>query len=86
MMWSDMLTKPLQEQQFRQMRAMVMNCPLDYEKNNYYNKSKTGMMMHQDEPETSSQECVGKVEEMSPMVIRKTDRQKIDRIRYPRYR
>ena len=25
-MWSDILTKPLQGQQFRLMRAMIMNC------------------------------------------------------------
>ena len=38
-MWSDMLTKPIQGQQFRQMRSMVMNCPINYEDSNYSNKS-----------------------------------------------
>ena len=30
-MWSDVLTKPLQGQQFRMMRAMLMNWPKDYD-------------------------------------------------------
>ena len=55
-MWLDMLTKPLQGQQFRQMRSMVMNCPIDYEDSNYSNRSI--LIMYQDNPETSSQECV----------------------------
>lgn len=29
-MWADVLTKPLQGLKFRQMRAVLMNCPLDY--------------------------------------------------------
>ena len=29
-MWADVLTKPLQGVQFRQMRAILMNCPIDY--------------------------------------------------------
>jgi hypothetical protein len=29
-MWADVLTKPLQGQKFRLMRAFLMNCPIDY--------------------------------------------------------
>jgi hypothetical protein len=29
-MWADVLTKPLQGAQFRQMRSILMNCPIDY--------------------------------------------------------
>jgi hypothetical protein len=29
-MWADVLTKPLQGMKFRQMRAMLMNCPIAY--------------------------------------------------------
>ena len=29
-MWADVLTKPLQGAKFRQMRAFLMNCPIDY--------------------------------------------------------
>ena len=30
-MWSDMLTEPLDGQQFKMLREMVMNCPVDYD-------------------------------------------------------
>jgi hypothetical protein len=30
-MWADVLTKPLQGQKFRDMRAFLQNCPQDYE-------------------------------------------------------
>ena len=29
-MWADILTKPLQGKAFREMRAILMNCPSDY--------------------------------------------------------
>jgi hypothetical protein len=29
-MWADVLTKPLQGHMFRNMRAILMNCPIDY--------------------------------------------------------
>ena len=29
-MWADVLTKPLQRTTFKEMRAMLMNCPMDY--------------------------------------------------------
>jgi len=28
--WADILTKPLQGTKFRQLRAVLMNCPVDY--------------------------------------------------------
>ena len=68
-MWLDMLTKPLQGQQFRQMQSMVMNCTINYKESNYSNKSKARMMIYQDKPETPSLECVGKDGEMQPMTI-----------------
>ena len=30
-MWSDILTKPLQSAKFQEMRAQLMNCPIDYD-------------------------------------------------------
>jgi hypothetical protein len=30
-MWADVLTKPLQGQKFRDMRAFLQNCPRDYD-------------------------------------------------------
>ena len=30
-MWADILTKPLQGLAFRTMRAVLMNCPINYE-------------------------------------------------------
>jgi len=30
-MWADILTKPLQGQKFRDMRAFLQNCPRDYD-------------------------------------------------------
>ena len=34
-MWSDILTKPLQRQQFRLMRAIIMNCQVNCEEESY---------------------------------------------------
>ena len=30
LMWADVITKPLQGSKFREMRAILMNCPIDY--------------------------------------------------------
>ena len=85
-MWSDMLPKSLQGQQFRQMRSMVMNCPIDCKDSNYSSRS------NQDNPETSSQVCVGEDGEtlpitnlgvrwnMAPMILRLDDRPKIQNL------
>ena len=53
-----MLTKPQQGQQFKLMRAMVMKCPVDYNKADLTNETRRKMMMSQHKFKTLSQECV----------------------------
>ena len=57
----DVLTKPLQGQQFRIMRAMIMNCPVDYDETRKQNKDDDTKqtMIPQNKSVMSSQECVG---------------------------
>jgi hypothetical protein len=52
-MWADVITKPLQGQKFRDMRAFLQNCPRDYDDYTERNKS----MNPQDV--ASLRECVG---------------------------
>jgi hypothetical protein len=52
-MWADVLTKPLQVQKFRDMWALLQNCPQDYEDDTEV----ASPMMPQDV--ASLQECVG---------------------------
>jgi hypothetical protein len=52
-MWADVLTKPLQGQKFRDMRAFLQNFPRDYDDDTEQNK----LMDPQDI--ASSRECVG---------------------------
>ena len=52
-MWADVLTKPLQGQKFKDMRAFLQNCPRDYD----YDNEKKLSMKPQDV--ASSRECVG---------------------------
>jgi hypothetical protein len=52
-MWADVLTKPLQGQKFRDMRAFLQNCPRDYDDDTEQNK----LMSLQDV--ALSWECVG---------------------------
>ena len=52
-MWADVLTKPLQGQKFKDMRAFLQNCPRDY---NDENKKKLSM---KPQDVASSWECVG---------------------------
>jgi len=52
-MWADVLTKPLQGQKFKDMRAFLQNCPRDYDDDN----EKKLLMKPQDV--ASSRECVG---------------------------
>jgi hypothetical protein len=52
-MWTDVLTKPLQGQKFRDMHAFLQNCPRDYDDDTEQNK----LMNPQDV--ASSRECVG---------------------------
>jgi hypothetical protein len=51
-MWADILTKPLQGQRFRDMRAFLQNCPRDYDDDAEHKLS----MKPQDV--ASSRECV----------------------------
>jgi hypothetical protein len=52
-MWADVLTKPLQGQKFRDMRAFLQNCPKDYDDD----REATYSMKQLDA--TSLRECVG---------------------------
>ncbi len=52
-MWADVLTKPLQGQKFRDMRAFLQNCPRDYD-----NDTKQNNLMNPQDV-ASSRECVG---------------------------
>jgi hypothetical protein len=52
-MWADILTKPLQGQKFKDMRAFLLNCARDYDDNN---KKKLSM---KPQDVASSRECVG---------------------------
>ncbi len=59
-MWADVLTKPLQGQKFRDMRAFLQNCPRDYDndiklKNDALARQR---MNHQVKTNVSLQECV----------------------------
>jgi hypothetical protein len=60
-MWADVLTKPLQGQKFRDMQAILQNCPRDYgsdiELQNDALAQQT--MNHQVKTNASSRECVG---------------------------
>ena len=53
-----MPTKPLQGQQLRWMRAMIMNCVVNYDEACIQDKVKDQMMLQQNESVLSSQECV----------------------------
>ena len=78
-MWSDTFTKPLQGQQFRTMRAMVMNCPEDYDEttNNIQDEDTSNMMITHNKCGISSQECVGLPVKFLPSALRYKDRPKI---------
>jgi hypothetical protein len=62
-MWADVLTKPLQGQKFRDMRAFLQNCPRDYKDDTEV----ASPMTPQDG--ASSRECVGE-NTKSPLKIR----------------
>ncbi len=51
-MWADVLTKPLQGQKFRDMRAFFQNCPVDY------NDDIEFLLSMKPQDVASSQECV----------------------------
>jgi hypothetical protein len=60
-MWADVLTKPLQGQKFRDMRAFLQNCPRDYDNDIDLQNDPLArqMMNHQVKINVSSRECVG---------------------------
>ncbi len=59
-MWADVLTKPLQGQKFRDMRAFLQNFPRDYEDDIELQNDALAQqtMNHQVKTNVSSQECV----------------------------
>jgi len=60
-MWADVLTKPLQGQKFRDMRAFLQNCPRDYDDDiELQTDQLAGRSMNQQVMTVaSSRECVG---------------------------
>ncbi len=55
-MWADVLTKPLQGQKFRDMRAFLQNCPRDYDDD--IEQQSDESMNHQALAVASLRECV----------------------------
>ncbi len=64
MMWADVLTKPLQGQKFRDMRAFLQNCPRDYDDDVELQTDELArrLMNQQVKTVASSRECVGELE------------------------
>jgi hypothetical protein len=60
-MWTDVLTKPLQGQKFRDMRAFLQNCPRDYDDDVELQTDQLARrsMNQQVKTVASSRECVG---------------------------
>jgi len=63
-MWADVLTKPLQGQKFRDMRAFLQNCPRDYDDDVELQTDQLAQrsMNQQVKTVASSRECVGELE------------------------
>jgi hypothetical protein len=59
-MWADVLTKPLQGQKFRNMRAFLQNCPKDYDDEIELQTDQLAWRSMNQKAKTiaSSQECV----------------------------
>ena len=76
-MWSDILTKLLQGHQFRLIRAMLMNCPIDHDEISEDKESKDWMMRNENKSIGLSQGCVEQNTQMAPTILRCKDRQKI---------
>jgi hypothetical protein len=68
-MWADVLTKPLQGQKFRDMRAFLQNCPRDYDDDTEFKIS----MKPQDV--ASSRECVDEHAKLKPILKAKQSSQ-----------
>ncbi len=62
-MWADVLTKPLQGQKFRHMRAFLQNCSQDYDNNTELQTDKLAQrsMNQQVKTVASPWECVGEL-------------------------
>jgi hypothetical protein len=62
-MWADVLTKPLQGQKFRDMRAFLQNCPRDYDDDVELRTDQLSQssMNQQVKTVASSRECVGEL-------------------------
>jgi hypothetical protein len=60
-MWADVLTKPLQGQKFRDMRAFLQNCPRDFDNNVELQTDQLArkLMNQQAKTVASSRKCVG---------------------------
>ena len=77
-MWSDVLTKSLQWQQFRLMRALIMSCLVNYDKTyNQYTISNKNLMIQPNKSVISPHECVGFNAKMPPTCLWCKARQRI---------
>ena len=81
-MWSDIFTKPLQGQQLRMMRVIIIDCPVDFDKTTYgkQDRSKSQMMINKNDSVISSQECVGLQQKFPPTILQSKDRPKIQNL------
>jgi hypothetical protein len=61
--WANILTKPLEGQQFRDMQAFLRNCPRDYSNNIELQTDQLAwrLMNQQVKTDASARECVGKL-------------------------
>ena len=71
-MWADVLTKPLQGLAFKQMRAQLMNCSVEYEENEEQEMTTAPESLPKGriDPLEAPQECVGN----NAKIARTTDR------------
>jgi hypothetical protein len=72
-MWADILTKPLQEQKFRDMRAFLQNCSWDYNNNAELHTDKLARRSMNQRVKTvaSTRECVGELANLTREKMRK---------------
>jgi len=68
-MWADILTKPLQGQKFRDMRAFLQNCPRDY------NDDAELKILMKPQDVASSRECVDGHAKLKPILKTKQSSQ-----------
>ena len=78
-MLSDILTKPLQGQQFSLMRAVIMNCLVDYDETSDQTiiEKESRMMIPQNKSMISSQECVENNIKLQPTTLQLMEGPKI---------